>query len=248
MLNIDLGARYPIGRRTWPFAVGGLVVALVLAFFVDAALSRTATAWPDPWLWFFAVATELGGSYWILVDSMKLTLLFAGLAFIVHDRLPRLMLIEQAKLWAFVFLGVAVPGLVANLIKRAVGRSRPHLIDTDGTFNFRSFANDWQYESFPSGHATTIFALAMVVGFLKPRWFIPALVVAVVVAFSRVPVGAHFLTDSIAGAAVGTLVAYAVRDVFAWRGWLFRRMPSGRIEGPIVPATRKLFSGRSGSA
>ena len=37
---------------------------------------------------------------------------------------------------------------------------------------------DWTYQSFPSGHATTAFALAAVVGFLSPRWFYPALALA----------------------------------------------------------------------
>lgn len=248
MFDFDFGPRYPISRRTWPYVVGGLVAVLLLALLADAALSRFAITWPDPWRWFFGAATELGDSYWILSCALKVTLLSAGLAIIIHDRLPRLMLIEQTKVWAFVFLGVAIPGIIANLIKRAIGRSRPELLDTNGILNFRAFSNDWRYESFPSGHATTIFALAMVVCFLKPRWSIPALAVAVIVAFSRVPVGAHFLTDAIGGAALGTVAAFAVRDVFAWRGWLFRRMPSGRIEGPMVPATREVLSGRRDSA
>ena len=244
MWDIDLGARYPFARRHWPYFAGALVVFLLLALFADAALSRLAIGWPDPWRWFFATATELGDAYWILSLSFKVTLLAAGLAFVIRDRLPRVMLIEQTKLWSFVFLGVALPSLTASLIKRLIGRSRPELVDANGTFNFRGFVNDWQYESFPSGHATTIFALALVVGFLKPRWFLPALAVAVVVAFSRVPVGAHFLTDAIGGAVLGTVGAFAVRDLFAWRGQLFRRLPSGRIDGPVIPATEELLSGR----
>jgi membrane-associated phospholipid phosphatase len=247
MLFIDLSARYPVNRRNWPYVVGAVGAVLLLALFVDAALSRYATGWPDPWRWFFLTSTELGDAYWILSFALRLILLSAALAFIIHDRLPRLMLIEQTKLWAFVFLGVALPSLVANLVKRTIGRSRPELLDENGILTFRTWSRDWLYESFPSGHATTIFALAMVVGFLKPRWFIAAVAVAAVVAFSRVPVGAHYLTDAIGGALLGTIGAYAVRDVFAWRGWLFRRTPSGRIDGPVIPATRELLSGRRDS-
>ena len=61
--------------------------------------------------------------------------------------------------------------------------------------------------SMPSGHATTAFAAAVAVGLVHPRLRWPLLVLAALVAVSRVWLGVHYLTDVIAGAALGTSVA-----------------------------------------
>lgn len=65
--------------------------------------------------------------------------------------------------------------------------------------------------SFPSGHTAAAFAAAMALVFSRaPRYIsIPALVLAALIAFSRLYLGVHYLTDIIIGAAVGTAVAAA---------------------------------------
>jgi undecaprenyl-diphosphatase len=66
--------------------------------------------------------------------------------------------------------------------------------------------------SMPSGHAASAFAAAVAVGLVHPRLRWPLLVLAGLIALSRVWLGVHYLTDVLAGAALGTAVAYA-----AWR-------------------------------
>jgi membrane-associated phospholipid phosphatase len=76
--------------------------------------------------------------------------------------------------------------------------------------------------SFPSGHATAMFALAVTVAILladppRQRWpaavralvVLAALVFAAAVALAMVTIGAHYITDAIGGAAVGTGTALA---------------------------------------
>ncbi|MFQ5428330.1 MAG: phosphatase PAP2 family protein [Thermodesulfobacteriota bacterium] len=64
--------------------------------------------------------------------------------------------------------------------------------------------------SFPSGHATNIFA-AMVMLSLRHTKFMPFfLFAAAAVAYSRVYVGVHYPLDIIGGAILGTLVAFAI--------------------------------------
>jgi membrane-associated phospholipid phosphatase len=76
--------------------------------------------------------------------------------------------------------------------------------------------------SFPSGHATTVFALAAICAILlldPPHRRVPgparlilalmALLVAAAVAAAMVAIGAHYFTDAVAGAAVGTGVVLA---------------------------------------
>jgi membrane-associated phospholipid phosphatase len=89
--------------------------------------------------------------------------------------------------------------------------------------------------SFPSGHATAMFALAGVCAvllLLPPRRRVPgalrlllallAMLLAAAVAAAMVAIGAHYFTDAVAGAAVGTgtvlACALILDQVTAWRG------------------------------
>lgn len=64
--------------------------------------------------------------------------------------------------------------------------------------------------SFPSAHATTAFAGAVLLGWLWPRGRIAFAVLAILIAFSRVYLGVHYPTDVLAGAAIGSAFAVAV--------------------------------------
>lgn len=243
---IDLSAPWPLGlsRTTWWRFALAFVVLLAIVVWFDPWLSATALAWPRPVNDFFAAVTDYGLSEWILIPSLVLMLLCGALSLVMRKRTPRLALIEMTQLYAFIFVGVGLPGLLSNLIKRAIGRSRPEFIEQAGHLGFQQIFNDWTYQSFPSGHTTTAFAFAFVVGFLSRRWFLPLLLVAAVVGISRVAVGAHYPTDVIGGVVVGTLGAYAVRAFFATRGWLFSTAPDGTVALRSFAATRRLVRSR----
>ena len=68
--------------------------------------------------------------------------------------------------------------------------------------------------SFPSGHSTTAFAVAMSLGSFYPEIMPVLLVLAANVAISRVVVGMHFLTDVLVGCGAGALLGYAAFVVF----------------------------------
>ncbi|HID75702.1 MAG TPA: phosphatase PAP2 family protein [Planctomycetaceae bacterium] len=104
-------------------------------------------------------------------------------------------------------------GLMANLVKTLVARTRPHHFDFQGGVA-QSFGG-WMPglsqgsggQSFPSAHTATAVGLAFALAWLYPRgrWLFAAL--AVLVACQRVESGAHFPSDTLAGAAVGCLWA-----------------------------------------
>ena len=71
--------------------------------------------------------------------------------------------------------------------------------------------------SFPSGHATTAFAAAAVVGALYPRLRIPVYGLAALVGLSRVYLGVHYTLDVLAGAALGIALGLGVV-------WAIRRL------------------------
>lgn len=105
----------------------------------------------------------------------------------------------------FLFSAVALSGLTTDLIKPLVGRLRPKLLFEAGLYGFEPFRIGYEYNSFPSGHATTVFALAAALSLFFPRWRVPFFSLAVVVGLSRIIVGAHYPSDVMAGAYVGAM-------------------------------------------
>jgi undecaprenyl-diphosphatase len=71
--------------------------------------------------------------------------------------------------------------------------------------------------SFPSGHAATSFAAATILSFAFPRAAPAFLVLAAAIAYSRVYVGVHYPLDVLGGAALGALVAIALRRLVRGR-------------------------------
>ncbi len=99
---------------------------------------------------------------------------------------------------------VATSDTACNGLKHLIGRVRPcHALD-----GVRLLVGCGGSYSMPSGHSTNIFA-AMVFLSLRYRKFFPAfLTVAFLVAYSRVYVGVHYPGDILAGAMLGSLVAF----------------------------------------
>jgi membrane-associated phospholipid phosphatase len=161
----------------------------------------------------------------------------------------RTMLWQFTALYGFIFAGVGLPSLVGTLAKRAIGRGRPDHFDQLGLLGFSPNWIDWTFQSFPSGHATTAFALAAVIGFVSPRWFYPGLVFAAAIGVSRVTLGVHYSSDVVGGAILGLLGAYLVRLLFASRRWMFEMTPSGTIRTRAMSSLRRYLAlKRRGSA
>ncbi|WP_049974711.1 phosphatase PAP2 family protein [Azospirillum sp. B4] len=80
---------------------------------------------------------------------------------------------RQFAMVAFVFLAVALSGLAVDGVKAVVGRPRPQLFLTDGSYLPQPFHMGFRYYSFPSGHANTLVALALAAGCLWPRHACP---------------------------------------------------------------------------
>ena len=65
------------------------------------------------------------------------------------------------------------------------------------------------YASFPSGHTSSAFAFAAVIGEMESKyWAVPAYGLAAVVGYSRINDNKHFLHDVVAGATIG--MAYGI--------------------------------------
>jgi undecaprenyl-diphosphatase len=139
----------------------------------------------------------------------------------------RAQLMRHASRLVFVFAAIAASGLTVDLVKVLVGRSRPRLLEEEGIYRFAPPGLSSVYQSFPSGHTATLFAAACAAGFLFPRWRWPLLALAAVLAITRLAVGAHYLSDVLAGATIAILVTLGLRWLWSGRGWVFRRDEGG---------------------
>lgn len=104
----------------------------------------------------------------------------------------------------------ALASLVTRIPKTLVGRDRPDNWEGNGPFTFKG---PFHGNSFPSGHTTASFAVASVIAtqFRDSKWVpIAAYSVAGLAGISRIYDNKHWLTDVVAGAAIGTLVGNLV--------------------------------------
>ena len=104
--------------------------------------------------------------------------------------------------------------LVNNVcLKNWVGRVRPYEV-VDGLKILIAAPAD---PSFPSGHSGASFASAVAIFQCVPRkWGVPLLILAVLIALSRLYVGVHYPTDVLAGTVIGILLGIlAKREVEA---------------------------------
>ena len=104
--------------------------------------------------------------------------------------------------WALLLAGTSVY-LLALVVKQAVERGRPGWllegVETRERFGAESLG-------FPSGHAAVAAALTVVVAVhMSKRWAIAAVILACVVLFGRMYVGAHLPLDLVGGAALGAV-------------------------------------------
>ncbi len=125
------------------------------------------------------------------------------------------------------FLALLVMLIVNNyVIKVLVDRARPYEV-VEGLTAIVPLPVD---ASFPSGHtAAGIAAAVVLIGETKARYWIPALLLALLVAFSRMYVGVHYPTDVLGGAVLGIL--YGLAGLALGR-MLWRRMKAKKTALP----------------
>ena len=112
---------------------------------------------------------------------------------------------------ALAFLAsLALGSLILHTMKTVLGRRRPRDELELGLYGFLPFQLNLRCDSFPSGHALTIFCVAVILSgtipVLAPVWF----AIALYLALTRALLTAHFLSDVLVGAAVGLLVTREV--------------------------------------
>jgi undecaprenyl-diphosphatase len=227
-------------RPRWALAAAvALAVLLIISLWLDASLARGARAMPRWPVDLFDAVTTFGKSGWFLWPVGVALLVIAAWP----ERLPertRLVLIALVVRFEFLFAAIAIPGVVVNILKHIIGRGRPYVGGSLDPFHMNPFSWPAAYASLPSGHAATAGAVAVAISTLWPRTRTLMLIYAVVILASRVVLTAHYLTDVLAGAAVGAGGAMLVRRYFASRRLGFSVSRDGGIVAFPMPSLRRV--------
>ena len=102
------------------------------------------------------------------------------------------------------FEAIVLSNIITNILKTAVGRARPNM--DAGAHSFHPFSGS---RSFPSGHATTVFAFTTPWLLYYPHFASAALfALGAGTAFLRMADNHHWLTDVLAGGAIGFGAGY----------------------------------------
>jgi len=103
------------------------------------------------------------------------------------------------------------------ILKQAIGRSRPFVSGDKGSFRPFQFSND--YDSMPSMHTASSFAMASVLASTSESLFVKTLYysLATFVGFSRMYQDKHWASDALLGAAIGELCGRVVTRYHASR-------------------------------
>jgi membrane-associated phospholipid phosphatase len=208
--------------RFWAATLAAAVLTAIAVVWLDRPVAIWFQALGDRNMDLFRTISLPGDSVWYLVAGGVGVPLAYLLSRRLIDRTRERCLLLSSRL-AFLFLAVAATGLAADLLKILIGRARPKHLFQDGLMALAPGSLSSSWWSFPSGHATTIGAVAMALTLLVPRLAWVWLLLALAVALGRIGATAHFVSDTIAGLWLGALGATLVSWALARRAEAIER-------------------------
>ena len=170
------GRRRDLRFRVLPYdalqiANATVVIATLIAILV-VVLDPLLFAWqeklPESVVTLFRYVTRFGKSDWILIGTGLFLILMLVLdATALSARLRDKWAVRSVAA-SYVFVSVAIAGIIANISKYVIGRARPKYFPETGSVSFDFWSGDASWASFPSGHATTAMALGVSLALLFP--------------------------------------------------------------------------------
>ncbi len=218
--RLDPDSRY--GLRLTLFAVAFLLVAIPFGLLLDQVQRSGSLIGVDT-----AAARHL--HEWVrgsddLVRELKILAFFGSPLWFYLVVTPAVVWVWRRghpRLAVFLVVTTLGGGLLDSVVKEAVGRPRPSLVDPVATARGKSF---------PSGHAmsSTVSYGALLLVFLpaigrryRPVVFTGVVVLVGAIGFSRLALGVHYVTDVLGGFILG--LAWLAVSTAAFSIWRVER-------------------------
>jgi membrane-associated phospholipid phosphatase len=181
----------------WLIGVAIAAIAIAVSFHLDDSVRDFMMQHQNPAMRNFMRYVSLLGD-WPLHAAVGLVLL--GLAWRRGSE-------EWTRIFLAMLLAMMLTGVAGTVIKRTVPRARPS-VHTDTRWGGPRFSS--KYHSFPSGHVGASTAFFGVLLIARRRIGLACLPIPILIGFSRMYIGAHYLSDIVCAAVLGILCAFVV--------------------------------------
>jgi membrane-associated phospholipid phosphatase len=219
---------------------GGLAASTITLMLLNDSLAPKVCKWCDPGAWEGDLSKSVRwanpGTANTLSDAMQIVVPLGVMGF---GLIQGYRLDDPAAGWSSVLLiaeATSLAMLASTIVKYAVGRERPYVWQGNPDL-YPGSASDANV-SFFSGHTTLVFAVVVSGSTLFFMQGMPGapyvlgfgLAAAAFTGYLRMAAAKHYLSDVVVGAAVGSLVGWAVP-------YLFHRPGKGAPQaGDLLPA------------
>lgn len=189
----------------WPAIIA--ICCIAVAFWLDATTREWVVQHQIPRL---RDAMEIVSAWGDWPSHVGLGLALCAFAYVRGSK-------RWMRIFASMIIACALAGVSARVIKMAAGRARPS-VRTEVDWNGPKLGA--KYHAFPSGHTAASTAFFGVLAFASWRIGAAFLAMPLLIAFSRMYVAAHYLSDVVFAAVLGMVAAYSVAR------WLVRNSQS----------------------
>jgi len=183
--------------RWWFGISAGAVLLLLASFYFDAAAQTWMVENQSAGVRRFM---ELASRFGDWPAHVALGVLLIGIAYWRGNK-------RWVRIFTAMLLACALAGIVNRVVKISTGRARPNM-QAEAEWSGPSFSSS--YHAFPSGHTAASTAFFATLAFASWRIGLGLLAIPLLIAFSRMYVGAHHLSDVVGAALLAGLVAYLV--------------------------------------
>jgi undecaprenyl-diphosphatase len=181
--------------------IGILIAAIIIAvaFYFDVSVANFMTTHQDRAIRSFMQKVSRFGDW---PEHFLLGLILAGVAWRRRNK-------KWARIFLAMLIALSIAGLAGRAIKLTTGRARPS-VKSEQMWNGPSWSS--KYHSFPSGHVDASTGFFGVLLLARRRIGLACLSIPLLIGFSRLYLGAHYLSDVVCAAILGILSA-----ILVWR-------------------------------
>ena len=193
--------------------IGLVAIAIAISFYFDATVRQFMV---DHQVRAVRVLMENVSRFGDWPEHFVIGLLLLGVAWWRGNE-------KWKRIFLAMLIALAVVGLAGRVIKISAGRARP-AVKAEHMWNGPHFS-DSKYHSFPSGHVDASTGFFGVLLLARRRIGLACLPIPILIGFSRLYLGAHYLSDVVCAAVLGLFCALIV--------WRFAR----KIDNPSSSPT-----------